>query len=1304
VLQHAIGLTESQQEVWLATQTQPEASLAYNEGIALSLTGPLDPDALRASVEDLVRRHDCLRGTVSADGQWLYVRQFMRLDIPISAMDLRAAEAIEMGTGFDLDQGPLVRFRIVRESDALHHLLIVAHHIILDDWSASVLVQELATIYAARVGGHETDLPPAPTFADYVSAEREFMSSAEGQAHTAYWLRQLQATPQPIQLPMDLPRPARRTYGAESVQYPIDATLVGRLARLGADHGVGSTAIALAAFAALLHRVTGSADLIIGLTVPGQPFYRQPRLIGHCINFLPLRVFPSPDLSFGQFLKTVDCALSEALSHQGVTLGSLLSQVKVQRDPQRSPLVSVTFNIEERDLGPTFVGVEASYRRLPRTCETFDLRFNLVTRQSDLLIECSYNTDLFSRALIEARLEEFEALLRSVSADSDRPLDRLNVLSDRCRRQILDRWNDTARAYPSESTLQELLAAGARRWPDRSAVVTETGTLSYREVDERAEVVASHLRKRGVGPDVLVGVCAYRSVEMVIALLGILKAGGAYVPIDPDDPADRLTFMVEDADCRIILAGPDLGAATSKWLSGLGCDVLAVDSMTQPAAGVPGGPAATADALAYVIFTSGSTGRPKGTMLTHRGVVNRLLWGQEHYPIGPGDRLLQKTPYTFDVSVPEFFWPLITGATLVMARPGGHRDPDYLVELIQREEITVCHFVPSMMGPFLDHSGASDCGTLRHVFASGEALPYSLERRFYNRLPRARLHNLYGPTEASVEVSYWDCPVTGDPRGLVPIGRPVANTQLYVLDRWGEPVPPAVPGELYLGGVQLARGYLNRPALTAEQFVTHPQFGRLYRTGDVARWLPEGVVDFLGRADRQVKLRGFRIELGEIEEQLLALPQVSEALVAVRERVPGDPWLVAWLRPRPGEKILSSEISRSLASRLPAYMIPQVFMSVAEFPRLTSGKIDRNRLPHPFGDLPTDRPERQPPASPRETHLAGLWQQLLGVASVGRNDRFVDLGGHSLLAVQLVTSLEQHYGVRLPLRAIMMESLAVLAQQLPGSDRAETACLAPRAEARGLQRDAFFFGDRTRHLFGALTVPAVQARQTGIVICPSWGTEYMRAYRGLNRFGERLVGDDFAVLRFDYASTGDSAGDASEARVEEWLENIAMAAVELRRRAPVDHICLVGLRLGALLAQRAVRDGVKASHLVLWDPPANGSSWLETLRGFENDYHEITNNQRARGLKLQPPPVTQLLGLPLPDELKTAIESLTLTSAPADVEQIVVSTDSSLRGLDRDAVRLPDPDEWSLLSRMTTPWNPVPSISVVANMLRERLP
>ncbi|NOT28044.1 MAG: amino acid adenylation domain-containing protein [Acidobacteria bacterium] len=1303
---HAIGLTDSQRDVWLATQTQPDAALAFNEGVTLSFAGAMDSDALRWAVAQLVQRHDCLRGTVSLDGQRLLVQPFVPFEIPIVSepgpSGLNAIEAYEMGNRFDLERGPLIRLRIVRESGDWH-LLILAHHIVFDDWSVPVLVSDLAALYAARRDGRDALLPPASAFADYVSAEQTFTTSTEGAEHTAYWLQRLEAAPLPVELPMDLPRPARRTYGANTIQRTIDADVADRLALLAGEREIAT--VVLAGLVAQLYRVTGSTDLVVGLTAPGQVFHRQEGLVGHCIHFLPVRFRLSGEDTFVGLVDAVDRTVREALDHQGITFGSLLPQLKIKHDPLRPPLASIAFNAEAHDLDAKLFGAHASCRRLPRRCDLFDVSLTLVSRNVGLAFDCSYNPDLFTQSMVEARLEEFEDLLRSAASNPSQSLDQVGLLSDRRRSETIQRWNDTARAYPLESTLPELLHAAVARWPDRAAVVTEQAELSYRQLDERADIVASHLRRHGVGPDVLVGVCAYRSIEMVVALLGILKAGGAYLPLDPDDPVERLAFMVDDSQCRLLLAGNDLGTIVSTWLDQLDRTVLLVDSLRQMVAGDSGESSPTADSLAYVIFTSGSTGRPKGTMLTHRGIVNRLLWGQEHYSIGPGDRILQKTPFTFDVSVPEFFWPLINGATLVMALPGGHKDPEYLVEVIQREEVTVCHFVPSMMGPFLDHPRSADCQTLRHVFASGEAFPYSLTRRFHDRLPRARLHNLYGPTEASVEVSYWECPIAGDSRGLVPIGRPVANTQLHVLDAKGQPVPVGVSGELHVGGVQLARGYLNRDALTAQQFVEHPEYGRLYRTGDLARWLPDGVVDFLGRADRQVKLRGFRIELGEIEEQLRALPQIAEAVVGVRERAPGDPRLVAWVRPVRDAALVSRDIGQSLASRLPGYMIPQVFVEVSDLPHLSSGKIDRNGLPDPFGAVPADPAERRGPETQQELSLAQLWQELLGVDGVGPQDRFADLGGHSLLALKLVASLEQQYGIRLPLRAVMMESLAVLARQLPGSDR-----LAPshagrhRAETNTAAQEVFFFGEPDRHLFGALTTPGVRPKRTGILVCPSWGVEYMRAYRGLNRLSERLAEHGYAVLRFDYASTGDSAGDSADARVEEWLENIAAADAELRHRTGVRDVCLVGLRLGALLAQRAVGRGLRVSHLVLWDPPPNGASWLDNLRGFDHDYHRTLNGQRPPHLKLPSPPSRQLLGMPLPDHLRVAIEGLTLAPAPKGVEQLVTLSSDSAPGLANDAVCLPNQGEWSVLSRMTTPWNPASSINLVADTLGERLP
>jgi thioesterase domain-containing protein len=594
---------------------------------------------------------------------------------------------------------------------------------------------------------------------------------------------------------------------------------------------------------------------------------------------------------------------------------------------------------------------------------------------------------------------------------------------------------------------------------------------------------------------------------------------------------------------------------------------------------------------------------------------------------------------------------------------------------------------------------------LRHVFASGEALPYSQARRFYATLPQAQLHNLYGPTEASVEVSYWDCPLAPDPRQLVPIGRPVANTQLYVLDREGEPLPVGVIGELHLGGVQLARGYLNQPQLTVERFIQHPEFGRLYRTGDLARWLPDGVVDFLGRADGQVKLRGFRIELGEIEAQLKALPEVTEAVAALRERTPGEPLLVAWVAPRPGEGCAADQLAAALATRLPDYMIPQVFVTLADFPRLTSGKINRAALPDPFTGLAAARAGHETPHAGVESELAGLWREILNQVEVGRGDRFLDLGGHSLLAVRLAGRIEQRFDIRLPLRSIMMESLAGLARQLPGGGQPAMSDAGPGPEGSGVRNEAFFFGPENRQLFGVLSLPAERRKRTAVLICTSWGPEYMRTYRALNLFAERLAQAGYPTLRFDYVATGDSAGYSVEAGLDEWLDNIATAAAELQRRSGTGPLCLVGLRLGALLAERAVEDGLDVSRLVLWDPPPDGQAWLAGFREFDSLAHENLNSQRARHVRLPPVPVNQLLGVPITEDFQRAIEGLgKQPRSERTARLLVLSADVQPTPGIADVLSLPTLSHWCRLSWVNTPWNPAAAIQIVVRKLAELLP
>lgn len=616
-------------------------------------------------------------------------------------------------------------------------------------------------------------------------------------------------------------------------------------------------------------------------------------------------------------------------------------------------------------------------------------------------------------------------------ANPEAPASSLPLLTPDEAQQIPVEWNDTRKTFPQEHLLHRLVEEHARRNPASTAVACEGRSLSYRELDRRASLLARRLREWGVGPDVPVGVGMERSCELVVALLGILKAGGAYAPLEPDYPPERLAFTMADAAPPVLLSQSHLAGRlpphTARVLlldDDWGKEADADETQELPDIGL------TPEHLAYVIYTSGTTGRPKGVMNTHRGICNRLLWMQQQYRLGPGDTVLQKTPFSFDVSVWEFFWPLLAGARLVLARAGGHKDPPYLAGLIYKEQINVCHFVPSMLQAFLlepdlEHS----CASLRDVMCSGEALTYELQERFFARLP-GRLHNLYGPTEAAVDVTYWECR-RRDARKVVPIGRPVANTQIHVLDGHLQEVPVGVEGELYLGGVQLARGYLNRPELTAERFIEHPQKGRLYKTGDICRWLADGVVEYLGRRDHQVKLRGFRIELEEIEAILVQHPSVREALVQLREDRPGDKRLVAYVVPRQGPPPDSAQLRRHLEHTLPAYMIPGAFVTLGALPLTPNGKVDRKALPVPEKERLESGAGYVAPRSTVEQQLAAIWAKLFELDRVGVHDSFFNLGGHSLLALRLVQRVNSRLRCRLEVADLFRKpTVAELAQHI----------------------------------------------------------------------------------------------------------------------------------------------------------------------------------------------------------------------------------------------------------------------------------
>jgi amino acid adenylation domain-containing protein len=668
----------------------------------------------------------------------------------------------------------------------------------------------------------------------------------------------------------------------------------------------------------------------------------------------------------------------------------------------------------------------------------FDLTVSAAEVDGGFRIAVEYRSDAFTEATIARLVEHFGVLLASAVAAPATPVAALDLLSDAERSQVLQTWNDTAKPYDESKTLVELIARQMAATPKAIAVEDERTSLTFKQLDVAATALAVKLGDLGVGPNVLVGICADRSVELVVGLLAILKAGAAYVPLDPEYPRERLEFMLQDAGVSVLIAQP----AAIKNLTVGSTTTVSLDGVNTPSPVqiilLPPSP----DDAAYMIYTSGSTGRPKGAMNAHRGIVNRLRWMQEQYQLTPKDVVLQKTPFSFDVSVWEFFWPLITGAKLVMAKPGGHRDAAYLVDAITSRGVTVCHFVPSMLRAFLADGGASTCTSLRDVMASGEALTPDLVASFYQTLPGARLHNLYGPTECAVDVTYWPCPPSTVPPALVPIGRPVSNTQMYVLDSRHAPTPIGVPGELFIGGVQVGMGYHNRPELTDERFVPDPYRtgGRLYRTGDKARWRADGTIEYLGRLDFQVKIRGFRIELGEIEATLAKHPDVREAVVVARPLVAGgDVQLVGYYVARHPERASShpepyvadapqgrlregsatpavpaSALRDHLRATLPDYMVPAMFVALASMPLGTSGKIDRRALPAPTVE---ETPEQfVAPRSDIETVVAALWRDVLGRERVGVETSFFDLGGHSLLATRIAGQVTKIFRTPLPLR------------------------------------------------------------------------------------------------------------------------------------------------------------------------------------------------------------------------------------------------------------------------------------------------
>jgi amino acid adenylation domain-containing protein len=1051
--QHQAPLSLMQQSLWLIDQLD-SGHIAFNTPAAHRLSGPMDVVSMQRAFDEMVRRQPVLRTSIEHAGEELVQRVHDALPgalLPVEDLsqlpaagreaDMQARIDRLIGEPFDLARPPLFRARIFRLAEDEHVLFFLVHHIVWDGWSFDLFYEEMAALYQAFAAGLTPDLaPPAVTYGDFAAWQREWARSEQARSEVAHWLDVLTPVPDALELPTELPRPALMSGKGATVWLTIPKPRVDAARALGQRHGATLFMTMLAAYVALLHRLTGQTDLVIGTPVRGRDTVEVENVMGLFRNTLPLRVRVETDWTFAQLVGEVRTCMVEALARPGVPFEELVRTLGLGRDFSRHPLYQAFFSFQDvRARKTRWGGLRHQRFRQFSQGATEDLGLWFVETADGLTGGVAYNTDILSEHGARSIIARLQCLLDAALTAPDAPLVSLQLLPDEERTE-LQRLNATAAEFPRELSIHALIEAQADRTPTRIALRCNDQHIDYAELEARANRMAQVLRTRGVGAGSLVGLCLERDFDMVVAVLAVLKAGGAYVPLDPVFPRERLAFMAADANLGLLVSTSELTTLID-WPRerSLLLDADSAEIAAAPATRlVHDARSASHESVAYVLYTSGSTGQPKGVQVPHRAVVNFLTSMQREPGLGPDDRLVAVTTLSFDIAALELFLPLTVGAEVVIASRDQASDGHALGALIKASSATVMQATPTTWRLLLEAGWRGVPGF--RALVGGEALPPDLAIQLRERC--TEVWNMYGPTETTVWSTCWKVPPSqaGNPALEISIGRPIANTTVWVLDEQRQPCPIGVPGELWIGGEGVTLGYLNRPELTAERFVPDTYSmqpgGRLYRTGDRGRWRFDGQLEHLGRLDFQVKVRGFRIELGEIEAHLLACADIAQAVVVAREDRPGDVRLVAYVVALPGCAIDASALILQLKQALPGYSVPQHIVALEAMPLLPNGKINRNALPAPQARSASgDIAQRLPLGATADTdlrviYLAGIWAALLGV-DVGPDDNFFDLGGHSMLAVQMANRVATDTGVRIKLIRLATQSLAQIADGLP---------------------------------------------------------------------------------------------------------------------------------------------------------------------------------------------------------------------------------------------------------------------------------
>jgi amino acid adenylation domain-containing protein len=1040
----------AQESLWFLDQLQPQTAL-YNIPIAVLLKGSLNLKALQQSFDEIVRRHEALRTTFhTIEGQPIQViAPAQSLSLPLvdlqnvpefeRAAKISSLVAEEAQHPFDLGRGPLLRVTLLKLEETEHVLLLTIHHIISDEWSLKVLFQELEIFYQAFCTGKLSSLPELPIqYADFAYWQRQWLEGKVLETQLNYWKDQLEDYPAALELLTDRPRSAVQSFRGATQTVMLPQALSEALKAFSQEAGVTLFMTLLAAFQTLLYRYTGQTDILVGSPIANRSHLELEGLIGFFVNTLVFRTQFSQNLNFRELVRQVHEVALGAYTHQDLPFELLVRELQPERDLSLTPIFQVMFAFQnEMPLSALKLsGLEISPLEVDSETAKFDLTLFIEETEHQLKAVLEYRTDLFDEPTMARLLRHFQTLLESIVVAPERRLLDLPLLTETERGQLLFEWNHSEETYPVDKTFQQLFEEQVKRTPEAIAVVFEETHLSYRDLNARANQLAHYLQALGVGPETLVGICVERSVEMMIGLLGILKAGGAYVPLDPEYPLERLAFMMEDARLEILLTQQRLLPRLPRneaqvILLDTDWPKIARESKEMPIN------QATPDNLAYVIYTSGSSGKPKGVLIPQRGLVNYLIWCTAAYQVEAGEGAPVHSSISFDLTITSLFAPLLAGRKIYLL-PHDFEVNTLNSALRNRANFSLVKLTPSHLELVSQQlAPAEAAGQTRAFIIGGENLLAESIAFWQDAAPDTLLINEYGPTETVVGCCVYQIPPGQQRSGAVPIGRPIANTEVYVLDNQHQPVPVGLAGELYIGGTGVARGYLNRPDLTAEKFIPHPfssePGARLYKTGDLARYLAEGTLEFLGRRDEQVKVRGFRIELGEIEAVLRQHPLVEEAVVRVWEAGGVDKRLVGYVVWGAGGEGQMREVRRYLEGRLPEYMVPGVLVTLEEVPLTPNGKLDRLALPLPnqlYFELEKDF------AAPQDTlelRLAKLWESFLNVQPIGIKDNFFELGGHSLLAVRLFAQIEQVFGQNIPVatlfRAPTIEQLADVLRQ-----------------------------------------------------------------------------------------------------------------------------------------------------------------------------------------------------------------------------------------------------------------------------------